>query len=107
MHYAIIIRDGAKDEPYFLDGAICDRDGIKRHLGKSTPHDAEVITFDLRDLMGDDTVSSCRRVTEDIVVEAYREGAVDREDEIVVRFLGVPMYRTFLQMMADDREMYA
>lgn len=107
MHYAIIIRDGAKDEPYFLDGAICDLDGIKRYLGKSTPHDAEVITFDLRDLMGDDIVSSCRRVTEDVVREAYHEGALDREDEIVRRFLGAPVHRSLAEMMVHDREMYA
>ena len=103
MHYAIIIRNHRRDEWCFFDGEIRDRDGIKRLLGKHTPYDAEVVEFSMEDLMGTGLKAGMRRVTEDVVREAFDAGELDWDCDITERFCGSrPMtIREFRATRAD------
>lgn len=88
MHYAIIIRHHLRDEWCFFDGEIRDRDGIKRLLDKHTPYDAEVVEFSIEDLMSPVLATNLRRVTEDVVREAFEAGELDWDCDITERFCG-------------------
>ena len=90
MHYAIldpIRRPHSHADWGWYDGAICDRALIKRLISEHTDDQSEIVEFDLADLFKGGLMMS-RVVTKELVLEAYEDGNMSRDAEIVRRFLG-------------------